>query len=188
MSELIDVIDENNNFTGIKKTKLEAHKNGLWHRAAHIWIYNSKGEILLQLRGKNIDLFPNKWDISVAGHVSAGEEPIESGIREFKEELGLDIKKEDLEFFKIKKDSTRFISHKIGNVKNNEFCYLYFFKLDNLSKIKIDDDEVQDVKFLHFDKLEKELRNNPDKYVPHGDYWFEIIEKVRNLTTGQPEK
>jgi isopentenyldiphosphate isomerase len=47
---LIDVLDENGNPTGDKKTKREIHEQGLWHISAHVWIYNSKGEILLQLR------------------------------------------------------------------------------------------------------------------------------------------
>ena len=87
--ELIDICDKNNNHINIQKMKSEAHKDGLWHRASHIWIYNSNGEILLQLRAKEKELYPDMWDISAAGHVSAGEEPIVSGLREVKEELGL---------------------------------------------------------------------------------------------------
>ncbi len=75
--------------------KSEAHREGLWHRAAHIWAYNSKGEILLQLRAKNKRTFPDKWDLSVAGHISASEEPIDSALREIEEEVGLCAKKED---------------------------------------------------------------------------------------------
>ena len=89
--ELIDICDENNNLINVQKTKSEAHKNGLWHRASHIWIYNSNGEILLQLRAKEKPLYPDMWDISAAGHISAGEDPITSGLREVKEEIGLEI-------------------------------------------------------------------------------------------------
>ena len=56
--ELIDIYDENNKPLGIQKMKSEAHRDGLWHRASHVWIYNSKGEILLQLRAKNKELWP----------------------------------------------------------------------------------------------------------------------------------
>ena len=52
VDELIDIFDENNNALNVQKMKSEAHKLGLWHRASHIWIYNSSGEILLQLRAK----------------------------------------------------------------------------------------------------------------------------------------
>jgi len=52
----------------------------------------------LQLRAKNKKLFPNKWDVSVGGHISAGEEPLTTAVRETKEELGLEISREDLVF------------------------------------------------------------------------------------------
>ena len=58
--ELIDICDENNNLIDIQKMKSEAHKDGLWHRASHIWIYNSNGEILLQLRAKEKPLYVSK--------------------------------------------------------------------------------------------------------------------------------
>ena len=79
--ELIDICDEANHLTGVQKMKSEAHKDGLWHRAVHIWLYNSKGEILLQWRAKNKLLYPEMWDISAAGHVSASENPITSGLQ-----------------------------------------------------------------------------------------------------------
>lgn len=83
--ELIEIYNGNNEPLGIEKMKSEAHRNGLWHRASHIWIYNSAGEILLQLRAENKELYPNMWDISAAGHISAGEEPIISALREMEE-------------------------------------------------------------------------------------------------------
>jgi isopentenyldiphosphate isomerase len=127
--EPIDICDEENNLTGVQKMKSEAHRDGLWHRNSHIWIYNSKGEILLQLRAKNKIFFPDVWDISVAGHVDLGEDPIVSGIREAKEEIGLEIKPENLSFFQIKKTQTIF-----KNIKNNEFYYVYLNTME-ISKI-----------------------------------------------------
>lgn len=173
--ELIDIYNESNELTNIHKMKSEAHKEGLWHRAAHVWIYNSKGEILLQLRAKGKPLFPDMWDISVAGHVSAGEDPVISGLRELEEEIGLKIKQDDLQFFNIRKVKTV-----DRNIKNNEFYYAYFLKFDgNVNKLKLQDEEVQKIQFLPINKIEEELKINPDKYVPHGDYWFEIINEVK---------
>lgn len=173
--ELIDICDESNNLINIQKLKSEAHKEGLWHRATHIWIYNSKGEILLQLRAKEKPLFPDMWDISVAGHVSAGEDPVISGLRELEEEIGLKFKQDDLQFFNIRKVKT--IDR---NIKNNEFYYAYFLKFDgDINKLKLQDEEVQKIQFFNINKIEEELKINPDKYVPHGDYWFEIINEVK---------
>src|SRR4030042_1576211 len=167
--ELIDICDESNNLINVQKMKSEAHEKGLWHRATHIWVYNSKGEILLQLRAKGKLLFPDVWDVSVGGHVSAGEDPITSGLREIEEEIGLKAKKEDLEFFQIRK-----IKAVYKNIKNNEFSYIYFLKFDgDTKKLKVQDEEIQEIKFIPIKKIEEELKTNSKKYLPHGDYWLE---------------
>ncbi len=173
--EIIDIVDKNNNPLGIQKTKNEVHRDGLWHRASHIWIYNSKGEILLQLRAKEKSLYPNKWDISAAGHISTGEDPITSGLREAEEEIGLKIKKENLDFFKI-------IKHKdvFRDIKNNEFYYVYFLRFDgDITRLKLQKEEVQRIKFFPVDKIKKGLKTNSGKYVPHGNYWSEVLNEVK---------
>lgn len=178
VDELIDICDEANNLVNVQKMKSEAHRDGLWHRTAHIWIYNSNGEILLQLRAKEKLLYPDRWDISAAGHVNAGEDPITSGLREIEEEIGLKVKKEDLQFFKINKVEVIY-----KKINNKEFCYVYFLKFDgDVKKLKLQDEEVQEIRFLPIKKIEEELKTKPNKYVPHGNYWFEVIKEVkRNL-------
>lgn len=176
--ELIDIYDENNKSLSIKKMKSEAHKNGLWHRAAHIWIYNSQGEILLQLRVKNKDMNPDMWDISAAGHVGTGEKPIISALREMEEEIGLSVKQEDLEFHEIKK-----VKAVYKEIKNNEFYYVYFLKYDgDIDKLTLQKEEVAKIKFLSIDKIKEGLKKHPEKYVQHGDYWLDVFKKIRDNT------
>ncbi len=79
--ELIDIVDENNKLTGVRKMKSEAHKKGLWHRASHVWIYNSKNELLIQLRAKDKVTDADRWDMAAAGHVGAGEETLATAVR-----------------------------------------------------------------------------------------------------------
>ena len=175
--EFIDICDASNNLTGIQKMKSEAHRDGLWHRNSHIWIYNSKGEILLQLRAKEKLLFPDVWDISVAGHVGFGEGPVVSGLREMTEEVGLKIKQEDLHFFEIRKTQTVY-----KDIKNNEFYYVYLFKFDgDIGSLKLQNEEVQEVRFFSAEEIEEGLKINPEKFAPHGDYWFKIINEVKLL-------
>ena len=142
--ELIDIYNENNEPTGLQEMKDKVHKEGLWHRGAHVWICNSKGEILLQLRTKNKKLFPNKWDVSVGGHVAAGEDPLATAVRETEEELGLEIGSEDLEFISTyKKEMID------GEIDNKEFYYAYFFKYDGpVGSLILQADEVSEVKFV----------------------------------------
>ena len=49
----------------------------------------------------------------------------------------------------------------------------------DIKKLKLQDEELQEIKFLPVWKIEKELKTNSSRYVPHGDYWFEVIEEVK---------
>ncbi len=177
VDELIDICDESNNLTGIQKMKSEAHRDGLWHRAAHMWIYNSHGKILLQLRAKEKLFCPNVWDKAAAGHVSAHEEPSTAALRELEEEIGLIVAKEDLQFFKIIKGN---IIDK--DIINNEFYYIYFLKFDgNIDNLVLQVEEVQKISFLSPHVIIEDMKKNPDKYVPHGEYWIEALMGIQNI-------
>jgi isopentenyldiphosphate isomerase len=173
--ELIDIVDENNNPTGVSRMKYEAFREGLWHRASHIWIYNSKGQMLLQLRSKSKKIHANRWDIGAAGHVGASEEPLTTALRETKEELGLDVKPSDFEFIKIVKRPA------IGDgIIENEFQYAYLLKFDgNESTLKRQKEEVQEIRFFDLDLLEQELKSKKDLFSDRGEYWFDMIKEVR---------
>lgn len=97
--EYLDVVDMNGNPTGEVVARTIAHRDGYRHRTSHVWIvrrHHGKVQILLQKRCKDKDSFPECYDISSAGHIPAGCDFAESAIRELKEELGLDVKEEEL--------------------------------------------------------------------------------------------
>jgi len=172
--ELIDIVDENNKIIE-KQLKSKAHKEGLLHRVAHVWIYNSKGEILLQLRAKNKPLFPNVWDVSAAGHITAGEEVIISALREIKEEIGLQLKEKDLDYGYIIRTSSSG-----ENFQNEEFAYTYFYKFDgDVFKLKLQEEEVQQVKFFSFEEIENMLNNNPEFLTPYPFVFKRMLEEIR---------
>ena len=87
-SERFPVVDENDQLLG-DAPRSEVHGNNLRHRAVHILIFNSLGELLLQKRSRWKDRHPLLWDSSAAGHVEAGEEYDATAIRELQEELGV---------------------------------------------------------------------------------------------------
>lgn len=173
--ELIDICDENNNLTGVQKLRSKAHEKGLWHRIINICIYNSKGEILLQLRAKDKLIYPDMWDISVSGHIRAGEEPIATALREAGEETGLNAKEEDLHFFKIRTEQ-----FKNENVNNKEFIYIYLLKYDgDIANLKIQKEELQEIRFVPIAKIKEELKSGSIKFAPHGAYWEDVIGEVK---------
>ncbi|MDH5356922.1 MAG: NUDIX domain-containing protein, partial [Gammaproteobacteria bacterium] len=89
--ELLDVVDENDIVVGVK-TRGEIHAKALMHRAVHILVFNSQGELFIQKRAMTKDENPGQWDSSSAGHVDSGETYLQCAIRELKEELGVDPK------------------------------------------------------------------------------------------------
>ena len=101
MEEIFDIIDTQGNPTGETVTREKAYAEGIPHRTAHIWIIREKygrTEVLLQKRSMNKDSFPGKFDTSSAGHIQAGDEPLESALRELGEELGIQATPEQLVF------------------------------------------------------------------------------------------
>lgn len=67
----------------------EVHRLGVWHRAVHVWVVDATLGLLLQKRSSLCLSNPDKWDVSCAGHVSAGESSLQAACKEMKEELGL---------------------------------------------------------------------------------------------------
>ncbi len=94
MDELVDVRDgETGERTGEVVWKSEAHRCGLWHRCFHCWIFGAEGGepyLLVQRRSATKDTWPGYLDVTAAGHLGAGEEPLD-GLREVEEELGLRV-------------------------------------------------------------------------------------------------
>jgi isopentenyl-diphosphate delta-isomerase type 1 len=87
--EELEIVDESNRVIGVRE-RAEIHRQGLWHRSVHIFIFNSRGEIYLQKRSPRKDQYPDHWDSSAAGHLIPGESPEIAAHRELGEELGID--------------------------------------------------------------------------------------------------
>lgn len=94
--ELLDVLDSDGKVVGTA-TRQEVHAKGLFHRAVHVLVLGSDGRLLLQRRASTKSSWPGRWDTSVGGHVGAGEEPIDCAMRECQEELGVSLRREELQ-------------------------------------------------------------------------------------------
>ena len=102
MDEVIDILTPEGKPTGKTALKSEAHKKGWYHATVHIWLFTTSKKILLQKRALTKKIFPGLWDISVAGHIGAGESVLNAAKREVFEEIGLELSEEDL--IKMRKD------------------------------------------------------------------------------------
>ncbi len=95
--ELLDVLDDHGNPTGQVKARRAVHEDGDWHRAIHIWVVREGRYVLLQRRSRDKDLEALKLDVSVGGHVRAGEVHLDA-LREAEEELGLSLRPGQLDY------------------------------------------------------------------------------------------
>lgn len=98
MTELIDVLSDSGLRTGEILPRTEIHRLGKYHRAVHLYLFNSNNEILLQRRSLTVDHFPGVFSISVLGHISAGEFSSVTVRREMAEELGIDASQLKIDF------------------------------------------------------------------------------------------
>ena len=99
--EYFDIVDEKGRPLGGTVERSRAHAEGIRHRTSHIWFVREQDgriRVLLQKRAAGKDSYPLCWDTSAAGHIMAGDEPLESAVRETAEELGLHVRPEEMEF------------------------------------------------------------------------------------------
>ena len=170
--EYLDIVNERNELLGFFKEKEKAHRDGNYHRTAHIWLINRNKELLLQLRSPNKASFPNCWDISAAGHINHGESVIEGGLRELKEELGVTAKPEDLQFVTI----VRF-----GKETNSEFGFVYLMETDLKEEdFFFADHEVAEVKYIYYTDLEEMVMSKQDNLLIHNNEEEILFEYIRN--------
>ena len=98
--EIFDVVDDFDEIIG-QERRSEVHRRGLKHRAVHILVFNSRGEVFLQKRSRKKECFPGAWDSSASGHLCAGETYDACAVRELQEELGLKLDQPPIRLFKI---------------------------------------------------------------------------------------
>jgi isopentenyldiphosphate isomerase len=142
--EMLEIVNSEGVAIGLKP-RSEIHGNPeLLHKVIHILVFNDAGELLLQKRSMSKDVAPGKWDTSVGGHFSPGEDSITSAKREMEEELGV-------------------IS------ENYEFLYTYFYRNNYESELvhtlrcfhngpfSFNHEEIDDIAFWSMDEIRKTI-------------------------------
>jgi isopentenyldiphosphate isomerase len=155
--------------------RVEIFSKGLLHGASHIWIWRQKSdlvEVLLQKRASHKMTFANLYDISAAGHIDLGEQPLAAALRETKEEIGIDVVEDSLRLISV------FRSTLIADNKaiENEFQWVYLIEINDDLNFTLQHSEVKSLEWISLDKFKKEVSDNHQKsYVPHGVRYFETV-------------
>ncbi|MBJ7881079.1 NUDIX hydrolase [Gelidibacter salicanalis] len=178
--EYIAILNIDGSLTGRTCLKSEIHQKGYYHNTAHVWYYNANAEILLAQRAASKMIYPLLWDISVAGHVDAGETIAQAAIRETREEIGLEIAEHQLEKIGV---YPCFQSYPNGIV-DNEFHHTFIAKIERtLEDLTLDLEEVGQVKFVtipEFLNLLRNTKNNNHFVASNTSYYLDVIKAIEH--------
>jgi isopentenyldiphosphate isomerase len=182
MPELLDVCDHEGHLTGQVLARSEVHKAQAWHRVALVWVINSRGEILLSRRAEHLNLFPGLWDVTVSGHVSAGDEPTPTAVRETQEEVGLTTALEEMKFIDTVTDR---LPTSVPERLHQEYDFIYVARHDVAAdKLKLQAAEILEVRWVTADDYERELRD-PIASKQHSqrndDVYWAVLNEARKL-------
>lgn len=149
----IQIVDEKDNVIGIKERN-NRNENDIV-RVSGLFVFNQSKEILIAKRAMNKVFNPGKWSVSVAGGVEENETYLSSVIRETEEEIGIKITDSDLVLG----------SYNFVKTKHRCFRQMYYVKIDlPVFKFKIQNEEVDDLKWVTIEELRKWVNSNPSDF------------------------
>lgn len=170
--ELIEIVDEEGNYTGRILPREEIHNRNYLHNEVACFVINDNQEILLEKRSPNKRYSPNKYGLC-AGHVVFGESLKTALVREIKEEIGIKVNENDLTPFG-EKEYTR-------EDTNSHITYFYYIKLNlKESDFTIQKEELTEVKWFKIEDIKKLVAsdNNPTVIDEQRLYLLDILNNI----------
>ena len=186
LEEYIDILDSEGNPTGESCSKSLAHRKGFYHATVHTWFYTKQGTVLLQQRGASKKVYPLLWDVSVAGHLSAGESLKAGAIREIREEIGLTVAENDL----IKIGVFKCFQKYDHGIFDNEFHHTYIAELKvDFLHLTIQKEEIEALKLVSIKTFRTLLKgsNRNNHFIASNKKYYKfvlqcILKKISNYT------
>ncbi|MEK6837593.1 MAG: isopentenyl-diphosphate Delta-isomerase [Nanoarchaeota archaeon] len=163
--DYVILVDGKDNPVG-KEEKLEAHRQGKLHRAFSIFVFNSKGEVMMQKRHRNKYHSGGLWTNTCCSHPRPDESVLQAAHRRLKEEMGFDCElKEAFSFvYEVKLDK---------GLIEHEFDHVIIGKFDGAPKVNAE--EAEDWNWMKIDELHRDVKANPQNYTR----WLQIaIDRV----------
>lgn len=163
MEEYVVLVDANDNPIGLME-KMEAHIKAELHRAFSIFIFNSKGEMLLQQRALSKYHTPGLWTNTCCSHPRHEESLKQATSRRLQEEMGMSCELKELFHFTYKADVTQ-------GLMEYEIDHVFIGTTDETPNINTD--EVESWKYETLEFIQKDMMERPELYTP----WFKIAFK-----------
>jgi len=149
--EIFDVVNRRDEVIG-QASRADVHARGLMHRAAHVLLFNSRGEVFLQKRSLTKDKSPGLWDSSASGHVDSGEEYDACAVREVREELGLTPTQPPQRLFKLS----------AGDETDQEHVWVYEGKAEG--PFALNADEIECGEWVAPQEVTRRLAERPQEF------------------------
>jgi len=158
--ENVILVNEKDQQTGVME-KMEAHRQGSLHRAFSVFIFNTKGEMLLQQRSMHKYHSAGLWTNACCSHPRPGESTEDAAARRLKEELGFETPLRKI---------FDFTYHALveNGLTEYEFDHVFFGKYSG--EINFNTNEVQEICFRSLDDIGSSLQTHPHKFTS----WFHI--------------
>ena len=161
MEEFVVLVNPEDQVLGLME-KQQAHINSLLHRAFSVFLFNSKGEMLLQKRASGKYHSPLKWTNAVCSHPRIEETYLEGAKRRLKEELGIEADLSEKFSFIYKAD--------VGNALwEHELDHVFVGTFED--EFHLNQEEVEEVRYITIENLDREMSEHPENFTE----WFKII-------------
>lgn len=151
--EIFDIVNEQDVVIG-RQPRPVVHRDGLRHRATHIFVFNARGEIFLQKRSMSKDTHPGTWDSSASGHVDCGENYDDCAVRELMEEIGLKTEEALQPLFKIAACPET----------GQEFVWVY--QCSSEGPFVLNAEEIETGAWFFPEKVSEWVKNSPGDFSP----------------------
>lgn len=161
MEEHVVLVSEQDEVLGLME-KMQAHENGILHRAFSVFLFNDQGEMMLQRRASGKYHSPNQWTNAVCSHPREGETYKDGAMRRLKEELGIETDLTEKFHFIYKADVGQ-------NLWEHELDYVFTGNFNG--EVNLNPEEVSEIRYVSMQDLDQEMKNAPQ----HFTEWFKII-------------
>lgn len=161
-SQKVILVDEEDRQLGLED-KLAAHQNGAkLHRAISIFVFNSRGETMLQQRAMSKYHTQGMWSNTCCSHPMPGESTADAAHRRLREEMGFDCEMQEVLSFIYKAD--------VGNgLTEHEYDHVFFGTYDG--EPSLNSDEAMDYRWESLDRLKSDTERQPEKFTP----WLRMV-------------
>lgn len=167
------LVDEQDNEIGLMD-KMQAHREGRLHRAISVFIFNNRGELLLQQRAAGKYHSPALWTNTCCTHPLPGETVKHAAIRRLQEEMGLETR--------LRRAFTFIYKAEFSNgLTEHEYDHVFIGTSD--AAPQPDDNEVQAWRYVNIDTLESEMTKDPARFtewfrICYREYFFELFKGI----------